>query len=156
MLKEQNEGKSSSKNIRISYRDSKLTRILQESLGGRCKTLIVATLSPSVTAIEESISTLSYAQCANGITNKPIATSYLSLGTASTSSSSLESGQSDPKTVEHWHEMECRLEYMKGQVEESQAALARQHMQQPELVERAEKAEEDVLQSEKKYLNLSR
>ena len=150
MLKEQNEGKRSNKNIRIPYRDSKLTRILQESLGGRCKTLVVATLSPSVTAIEESISTLNYAQCANGIMNKPMATSYLSLGNSSVSSSSLDSGNSDPKTVEHWHEMECRLEYMKGQVEESQAALARQHMQQQELVERTEKAEENLLQSEKK------
>ena len=33
--------------IRVPYRDSKLTRLLQESLGGRCKTCVVATVSPS-------------------------------------------------------------------------------------------------------------
>ena len=60
--------------------DSKLTRILQESLGGRCKTVIIATLSPSITAIEESISTLNYAQSANGIINKPVSTSSMAAG----------------------------------------------------------------------------
>ena len=50
-LKEQAEKKSS--NVRVPYRDSKLTRVLQESLGGRCKTVIIATLSPSDSAIEE-------------------------------------------------------------------------------------------------------
>ena len=40
----------------IPYRDSKLTRLLQESLGGRAKTLIVATIAPKAT--EETLSTL--------------------------------------------------------------------------------------------------
>jgi hypothetical protein len=60
----------------VPYRDSKLTRMLQESLGGRCKTLIIATLSPSVMAVEESFSTLKYAQDAQGIQNKPVAQSF--------------------------------------------------------------------------------
>jgi kinesin family protein 11 len=38
----------------IPYRDSKLTRLLQESLGGKAKTCIIATLSPSVNAVEET------------------------------------------------------------------------------------------------------
>jgi hypothetical protein len=37
--------------------------------------------------------------------------------------------------------MECKLQYMQSQVEEAQSALARKHMQQQELVMRAEKAE---------------
>ncbi|EOD15598.1 hypothetical protein EMIHUDRAFT_44696, partial [Emiliania huxleyi CCMP1516] len=60
---------------RIPYRDSKLTRLLQArrcpDLGGRCKTCIIATLSPSILCCEESLSTLSYAQSAHGIENKP-------------------------------------------------------------------------------------
>ena len=44
----------------IPYRDSKLTRLLQESLGGRAKTCIIATLSPSHLAVEETLSTLDY------------------------------------------------------------------------------------------------
>jgi hypothetical protein len=89
---------------RVPYRDSKLTRLLQESLGnpfdtgclplsysgnpgvngvsyregfgsnlgGRCKTVVVATISPSVLCAEETHSTLQYAQRAHGIENKPV------------------------------------------------------------------------------------
>ena len=39
--------------------------------------MIIATLSPSILAVDESFSTLNYAQKAQGITNKPVATSYL-------------------------------------------------------------------------------
>jgi hypothetical protein len=90
-LKEISEKKNS--NIRVPYRDSKLTRVLQESLGGRCKTVIVATLSPSVSAIEESISTLNYAQSANSIVNKPVATSYLNVGGGPLSQASTGTGE---------------------------------------------------------------
>jgi kinesin family protein 11 len=55
----------------IPYRDSKLTRILQESLGGRAKTCIIATLSPSQLAVDESVSTLDYAYRAKNIKNRP-------------------------------------------------------------------------------------
>ena len=54
---------------RIPYRDSKLTRLLQQALGGACRTCIIATLSPSVLAVEESLSTLTYAYSARGIKN---------------------------------------------------------------------------------------
>ena len=55
----------------VPYRDSKLTRLLQESLGGRAKTCIIATLSPSVLCVEETLSTLDYAHRAKNIKNKP-------------------------------------------------------------------------------------
>ena len=55
----------------IPYRDSKLTRILQESLGGKAKTCIIATLSPSQGAVEETLSTLDYANRAKNIKNQP-------------------------------------------------------------------------------------
>ena len=55
----------------IPYRDSKLTRLLQESLGGKAKTCIIATLSPSQGAIEETMSTLDYAYRAKSIKNIP-------------------------------------------------------------------------------------
>ena len=59
-----------SKQSRIPYRDSKLTRLLKEALGGRSKTCIIATLSPSILCVDETLSTLNYAQRANGIKNK--------------------------------------------------------------------------------------
>lgn len=63
--------KSSDKQ-RIPYRDSKLTRLLKESLGGRCKTLLIATLSPSHQHAEETLSTLQYASNALGVVNAPV------------------------------------------------------------------------------------
>jgi kinesin family protein 11 len=59
------------KNSHIPYRESKLTRLLQDSLGGRTKTSIIATISPNCQDLEDSISTLEYAQRAKKITNKP-------------------------------------------------------------------------------------
>ncbi|KAI9179171.1 Kinesin- motor protein [Blastocladiella emersonii ATCC 22665] len=55
----------------IPYRESKLTRLLQESLGGRAKTCIIATVSPVSNNAEETQSTLDYAHRAKNIQNKP-------------------------------------------------------------------------------------
>lgn len=53
------------------HRESKLTRLLQDSLGGRTKTCIIATISPAKCNLEETISTLDYAARAKDIRNKP-------------------------------------------------------------------------------------
>ncbi|XP_021565533.1 LOW QUALITY PROTEIN: kinesin-like protein KIF17 [Carlito syrichta] len=55
----------------IPYRDSKLTRLLQDSLGGNTKTLMVACLSPADDNYCETLSTLRYASRAKNIKNKP-------------------------------------------------------------------------------------
>ncbi|XP_076659137.1 kinesin-like protein Klp61F [Halictus rubicundus] len=55
----------------IPYRESKLTRLLQESLGGRTRTSIIATVSPASVNLEETLSTLDYAHRAKNITNRP-------------------------------------------------------------------------------------
>jgi len=56
----------------IPYRDSKLTRLLQDSLGGNTKTLMVAAVSPADYNYDETLSTLRYANRAKNIKNKPI------------------------------------------------------------------------------------
>ncbi|KAI9363505.1 P-loop containing nucleoside triphosphate hydrolase protein [Zopfochytrium polystomum] len=61
------DGKSS----HIPYRDSKLTRLLQDSLGGNARTLMIATLSPASYNYDETLSTLRYANRAKNIKNKP-------------------------------------------------------------------------------------
>ncbi|XP_052890450.1 chromosome-associated kinesin KIF4-like [Anopheles moucheti] len=58
----------------VSYRDSKLTRLLQNSLGGNSITLMLACVSPADYNIEETISTLRYADRALSIRNKPART----------------------------------------------------------------------------------
>ncbi|CAH2010924.1 unnamed protein product [Acanthoscelides obtectus] len=55
----------------IPYRDSKLTRLLQDSLGGNTRTLMVACISPSSRDYMETLSTLRYANRAKNIHNKP-------------------------------------------------------------------------------------
>ncbi|KAL4067644.1 P-loop containing nucleoside triphosphate hydrolase protein [Scleroderma citrinum] len=55
----------------VPYRESKLTRLLQDSLGGRTKTCIIATVSPARSNMEETLSTLDYAIRAKSIRNKP-------------------------------------------------------------------------------------
>lgn len=55
----------------IPYRESKLTRLLQESLGGRTKTSIIATISSVNNNVDETLSTLDYAHRAKHITNRP-------------------------------------------------------------------------------------
>ncbi|CAA7047238.1 unnamed protein product [Microthlaspi erraticum] len=62
----------------IPYRDSKLTRLLRDSLGGKTKTCIIATISPSAHSLEETLSTLDYAYRAKNIKNKPEANQKLS------------------------------------------------------------------------------
>lgn len=61
------DGKSS----HIPYRDSKLTRLLQDSLGGNTKTVMVANLGPADYNYDETLSTLRYAYRAKSIKNKP-------------------------------------------------------------------------------------
>ncbi|XP_018782349.3 centromere-associated protein E isoform X15 [Serinus canaria] len=53
----------------INYRDSKLTRILQNSLGGNAKTVIICTITP--VSFDETLSTLQFANTAKGMKNTP-------------------------------------------------------------------------------------
>uniref|UniRef100_A0A1A9W714 Kinesin motor domain-containing protein n=1 Tax=Glossina brevipalpis TaxID=37001 RepID=A0A1A9W714_9MUSC len=56
----------------VRYRDSKLTRLLQDSLGGNSMTLMIACVSPADYNVPETLSTLRYADRARKIKNKPI------------------------------------------------------------------------------------
>lgn len=56
----------------VPYRDSKLTRLLQDSLGGNSKTVMIACISPADSNAEETINTLKYANRARNIQNKAV------------------------------------------------------------------------------------
>ena len=60
------------KNTVVPYRDSNLTRILQNALGGNSKTIMICAISPSAVNYEESMSTLRYADRAKKIQNKAV------------------------------------------------------------------------------------
>ena len=55
------------KNTHLPYRDSKLTRLLQDSLGGNTRTCFIATVAPVKSCIDETISTLKFADRAKSI-----------------------------------------------------------------------------------------
>jgi len=56
----------------IPYRDSKLTMLLMDSIGGTAKALMIACINPSAVYLDETLSTLSYATRTMNIKNKPI------------------------------------------------------------------------------------
>ena len=60
------------KNSHVSYRDSKLTRLLQESLGGNAKTSLIVTTSPSNYNADETYSSLNFTVRAMKVKNKPM------------------------------------------------------------------------------------
>jgi len=62
----------SGKTAYVPYRESKLTSLLKESIGGNSYSLMISGLSPSDKFIEENISTLNYSTKANCISNTPI------------------------------------------------------------------------------------
>ncbi|KRZ43124.1 Chromosome-associated kinesin KIF4A, partial [Trichinella pseudospiralis] len=61
-----------SSKMHIPYRDSKLTRILQDSLGGNSVTVMIACISPAASNHDETLNTLRYAERARNIKNKPV------------------------------------------------------------------------------------
>ncbi|CAB3377762.1 Hypothetical predicted protein [Cloeon dipterum] len=63
-------GDKSKKVMHVPYRDSKLTRLLQDSLGGNSRTVMIACISPSTQDFMETLSTLKYANRARNIKNR--------------------------------------------------------------------------------------
>jgi kinesin family protein 18/19 len=63
-------GDKSKKGFFVPYRDSKLTRMLKDSLGGNCKTVMISNISPAASQFEESVNTLKYASRAKNIKYK--------------------------------------------------------------------------------------
>ncbi|CEQ39858.1 SPOSA6832_01442 [Sporobolomyces salmonicolor] len=63
-------GDPTKKATHIPYRDSKLTRLLQDSLGGNAKTMMIACVSPAEFNLHETLSTLKYANRARNIKNR--------------------------------------------------------------------------------------
>mmetsp|Transcript_2102 Transcript_2102/g.5351 ORF Transcript_2102/g.5351 Transcript_2102/m.5351 type:complete len:931 (+) Transcript_2102:94-2886(+) len=78
-LATESEAKKESKKGHIPYRDSKLTRLLQDSLGGNSLTVLISCISPSEMDFEETNNTLKYANRACLIKNTPLPNNYASV-----------------------------------------------------------------------------
>ncbi|KOX74799.1 Kinesin-like protein KIF13A [Melipona quadrifasciata] len=71
-LADQNSGSNKNKDKFVPYRDSVLTWLLKDNLGGNSKTVMVATISPAADNYEETLSTLRYADRAKRIVNHAV------------------------------------------------------------------------------------
>jgi kinesin family member 18/19 len=60
-------GEKGNKGNFVPYRDSKLTRLLKDSLGGNCRTVMIANISSAESSFEETLNTLKYANRAKNI-----------------------------------------------------------------------------------------
>ncbi|KAJ1407439.1 P-loop containing nucleoside triphosphate hydrolase protein [Ochromonadaceae sp. CCMP2298] len=57
----------------VPYRDSRLTRLMQESFGGKAKACVIATICPALGCVDETLAALEYAFRAKGVQNRPSA-----------------------------------------------------------------------------------
>jgi hypothetical protein len=129
---------------RVPYRDSKLTRLLKDALGGACKTCIIATVSPSALCAEETLSTLHYADRAHGITNKAVSAAVkMSMVLPGSPGAPKRGGGGDAGgefgnnvDTRTFKEMEMKIDYYESQCEEAQNALARKHLLMEEATNR--------------------
>ena len=72
LISKQNPRNASRSNFYVPYRESKLTALLKQSLGGNSMTIFIACLSPSDDNYDENLSTLQYATRVSGVINAPI------------------------------------------------------------------------------------
>ena len=101
----------------IPYRDSKLTYLLQDSLGGNSKTIIIATASPSSLCYSETLNTLKFAKRAKEIKNAP----------------KINRNESVVNLLKTIEELNKRIAELESKCEESKAIIQAVEKAEPEL-----------------------
>lgn len=132
----------------VSYRDSKLTRLLQSQLGGNSCTAVICTLSPLKEHIQESLNTLRFGMCAGGVKNAV----KLNIKTEE-KNTILEQIDRELQTIEgKKEELEAEVQVANTSLEESQKLLESQVQTILELQQAAEqiRAVEKQIQEMKK------
>jgi len=119
----------------IPYRDSKLTRLLQDSLGGNTKTSMVANIGPADWNFDETMSTLRYADRAKNIKNKP----------------RINEDPKDAKIREYQEEMK-RLQEELARIDEMGGGDAPATPLSPQVIEEVEVRKRDVTEEEKEKI----
>ena len=135
------------KSTHIPYRDSKLTRMLQESLGGNSKTALIVTCSPHSYNISETISTLRFGVSAKNIKNKPKINREMTVAELQ-----LLLEKSETKVLEKQKQVEFLEEYIRGDLK----AKLPLYNQQVATVEILEDVEDEKLKSMQADLEIER
>lgn len=127
------------KSTHIPYRDSKLTRLLQDSLGGNAKTVMVANVGPASYNVEETLTTLRYANRAKNIKNKPRVNEDPKDALLREFQ---EEGEEDGDDKDdYWREQQEKLEIEKRAIVEDHSLVAEEKMR---LLKEKEKKMEDL------------
>ncbi|KPJ01355.1 Kinesin-like protein Klp68D [Papilio xuthus] len=119
----------------VPYRDSKLTRILQDSLGGNSKTIMIANIGPAAHHYDETVTTLRYAHRAKAIKNKPVR-------------------NEDPKDAK-LREYQAEIERLRALIEQRRAAERRKRPPRPRAQEPPDpplSAEEEAVSIEHEHI----
>lgn len=122
------------KSEHIPFRESKLTRLLQDSLGGNTKTALIATISPAKATSEETCSTLEYASKAKNIKNKPQLGAFImkdilvrtitnELAKIKSDLLSTKSKEGVYMSHEHYKDLHYDIECYKTEIEESRRTI---------------------------------
>ena len=114
--------------VHIPYRDSKLTRLLKDSLGGNCRTVMIASVSPSSLSYEDTHNTLKYAHRASAI--KPIARTRVGEYSAFYQSSSSNSSSGSNGLKANVLTVNAHVTEYKQIIDELKAEVARLRQQQ--------------------------
>ncbi|KAA6369701.1 MAG: putative Kinesin-II 95 kDa subunit, partial [Streblomastix strix] len=161
------------KNTFVPYRDSLLTRMLQDSLGGNSKTIMIAAASPASSNYSETLSTLQFADRAKQIKNKPVVNESETdklirqlreeieelksqlIGDGSSGSSSQNNPESNPgiggispeeeeEFQKRQNEAEAELEKKRNELEQQYAAAAKEEQRLEAAREEYEKQMEEL------------
>jgi len=107
----------SEKALHIPYRDSKLTRILTDSLGGNSKTSLLITCSPAESNVQETLSTLKFGSRTKLIANKPYANVDISIEEYRRILESYTSSSSSSKLEEENKELRAEVERLTARID---------------------------------------
>ncbi|KAI4962799.1 hypothetical protein ZWY2020_025328 [Hordeum vulgare] len=151
----------------VPYRDSRLTFLLQDSLGGNSKTLIVANVSPSLCSSNETLGTLKFAQRARLIQNNAVVNED-ALGDVQALQDQIHVLKEELAVINHQHvppthgtleaEEQCKTEVVCHLCEERESAIHKLQMLQSlstKLLQEKENVEECHLQSQRTIKDLS-
>uniref|UniRef100_A0A182M8W8 Kinesin motor domain-containing protein n=1 Tax=Anopheles culicifacies TaxID=139723 RepID=A0A182M8W8_9DIPT len=135
----------------VNFRDSKLTRLLKEALSGRCKTVMIAHVSPETRHRDETKNTLVYADRANHITTRLQEPTILEVEEAAAAAREAFPVAHYQNLVAELREEVGRLK-MKMMTERPRSGAALQRQQQQKQEQEQSSTEEQIKKAELKFL----
>jgi len=112
--------------IHVPYRQSKLTRLLRDSIGGNSRTVFIACISPAAEDVSETLNTLKYANRARNIENMPILNEIVESDEDQTSENEVFEDSIDPQDHSEEEREELQEDVVRLQIHEAFEQAKRQ------------------------------